>query len=415
MPAFLLLVLFEKWYGWYRGFDTVRNMDMISGLSSGVTNVTKDVLGISVTIIGYEWLVNHIAIYHVQSTVWTYIIAFVVIDFAGYWVHRWDHHINILWNSHIVHHSSEEFNLACALRQSISSFFKIFTFLLIPAALLGVPAQVIAVVAPIQLFAQFWYHTRHIKTMGFLEHIIVTPSHHRVHHAINKEYLDKNLSQIFIIWDKLFGTFQKELPDKPPVYGITRPVSTWNPVKINFQHLWLLIKDAWHTKSYHDKLRIWFMPTGWRPADVAEKYPVHKIENVYHFAKYDTKAGTFLHVWSWVQLLVLLLFVSYLFANIAAIGNPAMFVYGAFIFLMVYAFTELMDNNPYSLLFETLKNIFGTAIIYKTGSWFGAEKIFTQMNAVLIAYFILSNMVTVWYVLKQRRETMLQNNLLQNV
>ena len=116
-----------------------------------------------------------------------------------------------------------------------------------------------------------------------------------------------------------------------------------------------------------------------------------------------------------MQLLVLLLFVSYLFANIAAIGNPAMFVYGAFIFLMVYAFTELMDNNPYSLLFETLKNIFGTAIIYKTGSWFGAEKIFTQMNAVLIAYFILSNMVTVWYVLKQRRETMLQNNLLQNV
>ena len=121
--------------------------------------------------------------YHIQSTVWTYIIAFIVIDFAGYWVHRIDHKINIFWNSHIVHHSSEEFNLACALRQSISVFIRLFTFLLIPAALLGVPAEVIAIVAPIHLFAQFWYHTRHIKKMGILEKIIVTPSHHRVHHA----------------------------------------------------------------------------------------------------------------------------------------------------------------------------------------------------------------------------------------
>src|SRR6516164_4267369 len=218
MPAFLLLVLFEKWYGWYKGNDTVRGMDMISSISSGITNVTKDVLGLSITILGYEWLESKIAIYHIQSTFLTYVVAFVVIDFAGYWVHRFDHKINIFWNSHIVHHSSEEFNLACALRQSISVFIRIFTFLLIPAALLGVPAQVIAVVAPIQLFAQFWYHTRHVKKMGFLEHIIVTPSHHRVHHAINPEYIDKNLSQIFIIWDKLFGTFQEELPDKPPVY-----------------------------------------------------------------------------------------------------------------------------------------------------------------------------------------------------
>ena len=104
--------------------------------------------------------------------------------------------------------------------------------------------------------------------MGFLENIIVTPSHHRVHHAINPEYIDKNYGQIFIFWDKLFGTFQKELPHVKPVYGITRPVRTWNPIKINFQHLWLLISDAWHTASWRDKLRIWFMPTGWRPADV---------------------------------------------------------------------------------------------------------------------------------------------------
>ena len=122
--------------------------------------------------------------------------------------------------------------------------------------MLGVPDEVIGVVAPLHLFAQFWYHTQHINKMGFLEKIIVTPSHHRVHHAINQEYIDKNLDQIFIFWDKLFGTFQEELKEVPPVYGITRPVRTWNPVKINFQHLWLLIKDAWRTKSWKDKFTL---------------------------------------------------------------------------------------------------------------------------------------------------------------
>jgi len=399
MPAFLLLVLFEKWYGWYKGNDTVRGMDMISSLSSGVTNVTKDVLGLSITILTYEWFVNRIAIYHIQSTVWTYIIGFVVIDFAGYWVHRIDHKINIFWNNHIVHHSSEEFNLACALRQSISVFIRLFTFLLIPAALLGVPAEVIAVITPIQLFAQFWYHTRHIKKMGFLEKIIVTPSHHRVHHAINPEYIDKNLSQIFIIWDKLFGTFQEELPEVPPVYGITRPVSTWNPIKINFQHLWLLTKDAWRTKSWKDKLRIWFMPTGWRPDDVAKKYLVFKIEDVYHFEKYDPASSSFLYAWSWVQVTVLLLLISWLFGNLAAIGSPAMFIYGAFVFVYVYAFTELMNRNKYAMAWEFLKDIFGIGIIYYYGDWFGLGKSLPWIDIVLITYFITSSLVAGWFVL----------------
>ncbi len=399
MPAFLLLVLFEKWYGWYKGNDTVRGMDMISSISSGITNVTKDVLGLSITILTYDWLVNKIAIYHIQSTVWTYLIAFIVIDFAGYWVHRIDHKINIFWNSHLVHHSSEEFNLACALRQSISVFIRLFTFLLIPAALLGVPTEVIAIVAPIQLFAQFWYHTRHIKKMGFLEKIIVTPSHHRVHHALNPEYIDKNLSQIFIIWDKMFGTFQEELPDIPPVYGITRPVNTWNPIAINFQHLGLLIKDAVRTKSWKDKLRIWFMPTGWRPGDVAEKYPVYKIEDAYNFEKYNPASSTLLYAWSWVQLSVLLLLISWLFGNLAQIGSPAMFIYGAFIFIYVYAFTELMNRNKYALAWELIKCIAGIGIIYYYGNWFGANKVLPWINIALTAYFIIAFVATAWFVL----------------
>src|ERR1041384_4201018 len=366
MPAFLFLVLFEKWYGWYKDKDTVRNMDMISSLSSGITNVTKDVLGLSISILTYAWLVNKAALFHFETTIWTYVIAFITLDFAGYWVHRWSHHINLFWNLHVIHHSSEEFNLACALRQSISELVKVFAFLLLPAALLGVPAKVIAIVAPLHLFAQFWYHTQHIGKMGFLENIIVTPSHHRVHHAINKEYLDKNLSQIFIVWDKLFGTFQKELPEAPPVYGITRPAATWNPIKINFQHIWLLMKDAWRTGSWKDKFTLWFKPTGYRPADVAEKYPIYKIEDVYNFQKYAPKASFPLQLWSWIQITLALLFISYLFGNIAAINKMNgifIYIYAAFIFLTVYAYTELMDRSPFAIFWESLKNILGVSII----------------------------------------------------
>jgi len=400
MPAFLLLVLFEKWYGWRKGHDTVRNNDMISSLSSGVTNVTKDVLGISVAIISYEWLVDKIAIFHVQATWLVYLIAFISLDFAGYWVHRISHEYNLFWNNHIIHHSSEEFNLACALRQSVSVFLKIFALFLLPAAFFGVPGQVIAVVAPLHLFAQFWYHTQHIGKMGVLEKIIVTPSHHRVHHAINPEYLDRNYGQIFIFWDKLFGTFQAEMPNVPPVYGVTRPVQTWNPIKINFIHLWLLMKDAWYAENWKDKFRIWFMPLGWRPADVAERFPVYKIKDVYHFDKYDPKVSTGLAAWSWVQMVVMLLLVSYLFGNIAKIGSPGMFWYGTIIFLSIYAYTELLDRSRYAVVWELLKNGLALSIIYAQKDWFGMSAILPFASSFLAAYFSISTVVCAWWVYK---------------
>ena len=397
MPLFLLLVLLEKWYGWRKGNDTVRTMDMISSLSSGVTNSTKDVLGLSLAIISYSWLVENLTIYQVQSSWLLYVIAFLALDFAGYWVHRLAHTVNFFWNNHIVHHSSEEFNLACALRQSISVYFRIYAFLLIPAALFGVPQQVIAVVAPLHLFAQFWYHTQHIHKMGWLEYIIVTPAHHRVHHAINPEYLDKNYGQIFIFWDRMFGTFQEESPAIPAVYGVTRPVRTWNPIKINFMHLWLLMQDAWHTKSWKDKLRVWLMPLGWRPADVVEKYPVYKIEDVYHFEKYDTPAPKGMIIYLWIQLFCLLLIVSYLFGNVASIGLTNMMYYGLFIFTQVYALTEFMDRNPRALIYEVVKNMICVGGILYYGGWFGLQNYFGASSYILMGYFLASTATVAAY------------------
>ena len=398
MPVFLLLIVIEKVYGIWKGEDNVPLMDSVSSISSGITNAVKDVLGLSLTFISYQWMVSKIAFFEMEASVTAYIVAFIVIDFYGYWNHRWSHQINFFWNKHAIHHSSEEFNLACALRQTVSSFINLFTFLLIPAALLGVPAKVIAITLPIQLFLQFWYHTKHIKKMGFLEKILVTPSHHRVHHAINAEYMDKNHSQIFIVWDKWFGTFQEELEEIPPVFGITRPAQTWNPIRINFQHLNLLISDAWRAPKWKDKLTIWFKPTGWRPENFDEKYPVHKIGDVYNFDKYGAENSLKLVYWSVAQLLITLLFVTYLFDNVAKIGLPNIFAYGGFIFVTIYSYTELMDTCTSSVYWETIRLLFGIGILFYFGDWFGLNSVFAYGNYVITAYLVLSLLMSVYFV-----------------
>ena len=401
MPAFFVLVLLEKAWGIWKGQDTVPVSDMIASLSSGITNVTKDVLGLSVAVISYQWLFTQFSFFTIEATWAVYVIAFFALDFAGYWTHRINHEYNIFWNNHIVHHSSEEFNLACALRQSISSIFKIFAIFLLPAAFLGVPPEVIGVVAPLHLFAQFWYHTQHIRSLGFLEKIIVTPAHHRVHHAINPEYLDKNYGQIFIFWDKWFGTFQEERADIPAVYGVTRPVQTWNPIKINFMHLWLLIQDAWRAKNWGDKLKIWFMPLGWRPSDVAAKHPVAKIQDVYRFDKYNPELNGSMRIWSFGQLIVLLLLLSYLFSNLAAIGAPGIFYYGGFVFLTVFAYTELMDRNPLAWCWEMLKSSYALYFVFTTGDWFGLNAQYPGAVYVFVGYLVISTLSSLLFSLQK--------------
>ncbi|NQZ78348.1 MAG: sterol desaturase family protein, partial [Ekhidna sp.] len=327
-----------------------------------------------------------------------FVLAFVGKDFAGYWTHRFEHRINWLWNRHIIHHSSEEFNLACALRQSISEIVFYFTFLLLPLALLGVPAEVFAIVAPIHLFAQFWYHTRYIGKMGWLEKVIVTPSHHRVHHAINPEYLDKNFSQIFIFWDKLFGTFQEELDDIPCVYGVKRPVKTWNPILINFQHAWLVITDAWRTKRWKDKLRVWFMPTGWRPEDVAKKYPIKIIDDPYSQIKYMTPSSIWLRGWSYLQLFMVLFMALFLFNSLDKIPFEMSLMYAAFIFFSVYSYTTLMDLKKHAVGIELVRSVWGLGVIYYTGDWSHMSSIASWFPFVIAGYFLISLFVVAAFV-----------------
>jgi alkylglycerol monooxygenase len=174
-------------------------------------------------------------------------------------------------------------------------------------------------------------------------------------------------------------------------------VRTWNPIKINFLQVVQLAKDAWHTKRWADKLRIWLMPTGWRPADVAARYPLVKIDDPHHFEKYDPASPTPLVAWAWVQLLAMLLIIGHLFAHIAQIGSPDMFIYGAFVFASVYAYTELMDGNKWAPWLEVAKNAVGLAIIVYTGNWFGAAGYYGIGSVYgLFGYFVAGAGVTAW-------------------
>ncbi|MAU26192.1 MAG: sterol desaturase [Muricauda sp.] len=403
IPFFVVLVLIEILYGHFVKDQKHNVMDTVSSLSSGLTNVVKDSLGLVLVLVSYPFLVENLALIELKSTWAVWLVAFIAIDFAGYWNHRLSHHVNIFWNQHVIHHSSEEFNLACALRQSISNVVGYFALLLVPAAVFGVPNQVIALLAPIHLFAQFWYHTQHIGKMGWLEYIIVTPSQHRVHHAINPEYIDKNLGQILCIWDRMFGTFQEELDNVPPQYGVLKPAATWNPILINFQHVWRLAKDAWRTKSWWDKLRIWFMPTGWRPADVAEKYPIDKIENVYSFQKYAPPASNALKAYSIFQLLASTALMLFMFYNYSEIGFDGLLLFGCFVFVGIFGYTTLMDRKPYAVWIELLRGIAGLTFIYMTGDWFGMNMYLATGSYWVVLYFLITMVGGIYFTFFEHR------------
>ena len=388
IPIFLVLIIVEISYGVWKNDLRHSYMDTISSLSSGFSNLMVDILGLGIIIFSYPFFYERLKVVELEESILLYFIAFVCVDFASYCHHRLKHSINIFWNMHVIHHSSEEFNLACALRQSITNNLGIGILFLVPAALLGVPPKMISILGPLHLFGQFWYHTRHIGKLGWLEYILVTPSQHRVHHAINKEYIDKNLAAIFCIWDRAFGTFQEELDDVPCVYGTLKPVRTWNPILINFQHLWYLIQDAWQTNSLIDKFKIWFMPTGWRPKDMVKKIPRNKVENVFDQEKYKFEYSFFHKVFVGFHFLTLNI-VLYIFltsyANLSFADKTGYFL---LIFSTIFSFSSVMDGYKWSINFEFLRIFLGILVLY-----FQEELFLTYNSSITIflsCYLIVS-------------------------
>ncbi len=198
----------------------------------------------------------------------SWVVVFTLVDLCYYFSHRYAHEVNLLWAGHVVHHQSEEYNLPVALRQSALHGLMSWVFY-VPLALVGVPWRMFVAANALNLVYQFWIHTRAIGTMGRLtEWVMNTPSHHRVHHGVNPKYQDRNYAGVFIIWDRMFGTFVRE--EEEPVYGITKPLRSWNPLWANVHVFVQIGRDAWRARRWADKWRIVFGRPGWRPAELGE-------------------------------------------------------------------------------------------------------------------------------------------------
>ncbi len=272
-PVFLGLIATEFAVGLARGRNTYRLNDALNSIGLGVMSQVTGVFGKLLRIGVYTLAFEHVALLRLPADApWVWLFALVFYDFCYYWLHRAGHRVAVLWAAHAVHHQSEDYNLSTALRQTSSGFLLGWIFYL-PMALAGVPPLVFASVALIDLLYQFWVHTQQVGKLGWFDRWFCSPSNHRVHHAVNDKYLDKNYGGILIVWDRLFGSFIEEDDAEPCVYGTRSPLRSWNPVWANLQVYRDLVLDSWRARSWGDKLRVWLKPPGWRPADVAARWP----------------------------------------------------------------------------------------------------------------------------------------------
>lgn len=272
-PVFLLMIGIEYLVGLRRGRNTYRLNDALNSIGLGIISQLVNLFAALFTVWLYALVFEHASLWKLsEKDAWVWIVGLVLYDFCYYWHHRLGHTVALFWAAHVVHHQSEDYNLSTALRQTGSGWVGGWLFYL-PMAVLGFPPLVFAVVALIDLLYQYWVHTQHIGKLGWFDRWFCAPSNHRVHHAVNDRYLDKNYGGIFIVWDRLFGSFIEEDDREPIIYGTRGPLRSWNPVWANLQYYAELCKDSWHAKRWGDKLRVWFKHPGWRPADVAARFP----------------------------------------------------------------------------------------------------------------------------------------------
>jgi sterol desaturase/sphingolipid hydroxylase (fatty acid hydroxylase superfamily) len=279
LPLFLLLIVIEIAIGFWQKRRLYRLHDSITDVTCGILDQIVAIFMKGLLLAAYLYLYEHVRLLEIQrfGTAGKWLAAgvlFLGVDFCFYWFHRFSHEWALPWGAHAVHHQSEEFNLAVALRQSATEGCFAWVFYL-PLAVMGFPPPWYLAMASLNLIYQFWIHTRVIGKLGPLERVLNTPSHHRVHHGRNPKYLDKNYAGALIIWDRLFGTFHEE--EEEPVYGLTKPLESWNPLWAHL-HVWAeMLHDARRAPRWRDKVKIWFMPLGWLPEGLPAKSTAQEV------------------------------------------------------------------------------------------------------------------------------------------
>ncbi|MEC9389269.1 MAG: sterol desaturase family protein [Myxococcota bacterium] len=266
LPVFTGLMVVEFVVARIRGRRVYRFNDAVGDLTCGMGDQVLNLVTSIGAVAAYQWVQVHAGAFTFSlSDPWVWAFGLVAVDALYYVFHRFSHRVNLGWMSHVVHHQSEEYNLAVALRQPWFAQF-ISWAVYLPLALIGLPAEVWLLSYAANLMYQFWIHTQLIGTLGPLEWVMNTPSHHRVHHGTNPEYIDKNYAGIFIVWDRMFGTFAKE--EAPPVYGVMKPLRSWNPVVANVGPVAALVRQSVKETRGLDRLRVWWSEPGWTPEGV---------------------------------------------------------------------------------------------------------------------------------------------------
>ncbi len=351
IPIFFILIGIEVVISYLKKSDLYRLDDALTNISCGILMQVSGVFFKTILIVGYVYLFENCRLLNLSDNFVTYFFLFIGVDFFYYWFHRYAHEVSILWGTHIVHHQSEEYNFSVALRQSSFQGFISMIFYL-PLALIGFNPIAFIAVNAFQTLYQFWIHTKTIdKLPGPLEFIFNTPSHHRVHHGKNPQYIDKNHGGTLIIFDRMFGTFQPE--EEEVVYGVTKPLGSWNPLWANFDWYVDLVKDLKRPMAIKDKIKLLFNKPGWLPESQGGYRAPKPISGVYN--KFETNVSTQLNYYVLFQYLILLGITSFFLFNINSFVRPHQLLIVAFVILSVVNFGGLLEGKKWAKTFEIIR------------------------------------------------------------
>ena len=393
-PVFFLLIGIELLVAKLRGREAYASNDAINSIGLGVISQLVGVFSKLLTIGIYAWCVEHLALFALpENNLLVWVGALLLYDLCYYWLHRCGHRVNILWAAHVVHHQSERYNLSTALRQTGSGALLGWLFYL-PLAVLGVPLKVFVIVALIDLLYQFWVHTEQIGRLGWFDRVFCSPSNHRAHHAVNDRYLDRNYGGILIVWDRLFGTFVEEDDTDPPVYGTRSPLRSWNPLWANAEVYWHTAVDAWHARRWRDKLLVWFKPPGWRPADVAARYP--KPAFVMPNERFDPPLSRPLKLYVLVQFALLLGMATQFLGMAGTASLPVLLGYAIYLVVSLCVIGALMEGRRWAPWAEGVRVLVTAAVPLLSGHWFGVGQLDGHIALAIAVVFGLSALAVVW-------------------
>ncbi len=348
-PVFFLLIALEIIFDRLRRTEHYRFNDAITNLSCGLGQQVIGVLLKTVILLGYTYLYHNHRLYDMPDSALTWVALFIGVDFFYYWFHRLAHEISFLWGSHVVHHQSEEYNLTVALRQSwVQSAFSWVFYL--PLAVMGFDPLLFVSISSLQTLYQFWIHTKAIdKLPAPLEYIFNTPSHHRVHHAVNPQYIDKNHGGTLIIFDRMFGTFAKE--EEPVVYGITTQPKSWNPLWLNLDYWVWLYGELGLASKWSDKIKMLIKPPGWRPAELGGPLTASEV-SVASFRKYDTEIPMGLNYYILLQYTVVMLGATLFLMQSSLLGNELKLLIISLVILSLVNLGGIFESKRWVLYLE---------------------------------------------------------------